>query len=101
MKRFVLGVGIGVAAAIYITRKSNSNQIQPEKALKLVKQNLAEKYNISGAWIHMIPEALEKDNLAYTVYRGGITTMTTNDDSIQYEFTVDAKTGDVLELVTN
>ncbi|WP_419095550.1 PepSY domain-containing protein [Alkalihalobacterium alkalicellulosilyticum] len=98
MKRFVLGLGIGIAAGMFLKNRTTDNNIQPERALKMVKQNLANKVNITGAWIHMIPESFEKENIDYTVYRGGITT-TDNDENTQYDFVVDSKTGTILELV--
>ena len=99
LKRFMLGVGIGVVAGLAINRQMQGEKVAPERALKMVKHNLKDKFNITGSWIHMIPESIEKNQINYTVYRGGITTTDqNNDDIIQYDFTVDARTGTLLEL---
>ncbi len=42
---------------------------------------------------------LKKYDVAYEVYRGGLTTML-NDIQERFEFLVDAKTGTVLEVIT-
>ncbi|MBU8905244.1 PepSY domain-containing protein [Desertibacillus haloalkaliphilus] len=98
MRKLAIGVGIGLAAGLLIrSNMPTSENLTPEKALKLAKKTLANNVNITGSWIHMIPESLEKNNLNYTVYRGGITT-SDQDDTLQYDFLVDAKTGTILEL---
>lgn len=43
-------------------------------------------------------ETFEKYDVAYEVYRGGLTTML-NDIQERFEFLVDAKTGTVLEVI--
>lgn len=97
LKRLVLGIGIGIAAGMFLRSKLTNEHIAPEKALRIVKQNLEPKMTINGSWIHMIPESFEKNNLEYTVYRGGITTLT-DDSTIQYDFIVDANSGTILEI---
>ncbi|WP_096202635.1 PepSY domain-containing protein [Bacillus sp. FJAT-45350] len=98
MKRFALGIGIGLAVGYLLSNKLENDNITPERALKLVKHSLENnKININGSWIHMIPEDFEKNNLTYTVYRGGVTTLT-DDGSIQYDFMVDTKTGTIIHL---
>ena len=97
LKRFALGVGIGMAAGLLLRSRMNTDTISPEKALRNVKQHVQSKMSINGSWIHMIPENVEKNNLEYTVYRGGITTLV-DDTPIQYDFLVDAKSGTILEL---
>lgn len=96
-KRFVLGMSIGFAAGLLVTKEIQKEKVSPEKILKLVKQNLNQKFHITGSWIHMIPETFEKNEIQYTVYRGGITT-SQGDELIQYDFVADAKTGTILEL---
>lgn len=97
-KRVLIGIGIGFAAGMFLSKELQSEKISPEKVLKLVKQNLNEKFHITGSWIHMVPETFEKNEVTYTVYRGGITTTNQEDEVIQYDFIVDAKTGTILEL---
>jgi predicted small secreted protein len=97
MKRFALGVGLGLAAGIFLTSSLRKDKLSPERALKLAIRTFAPNMNITGSWIHMIPETLEKDHLSYTVYRGGISS-SNEDDMTQFEFLIDANTGTVLEV---
>lgn len=97
-RRFAIGVGIGLVAGILLSNRTTNERVAPEKALKHIKQKLSSKYNITGSWIHMIPETFEKNNVEYKVYRGGITT-TDNDEIFQYDFILDANTGTLLELI--
>lgn len=96
-KRFFVGLSIGFAAGLLLNKGIQQEKVSPEKILKTVKQQLQEKYTITGSWIHMIPENYEKNEINYTVYRGGITT-TNQDEVIQFDFVADAKTGTILEL---
>ncbi|MDT8859349.1 PepSY domain-containing protein [Alkalihalobacillus sp. MEB130] len=97
MKRFFAGLGIGLAAGYILGPTLKNDKISPEKALKEVKKAVSKKYAISGSWIHMIPEELERNNISYTVYRGGLST-TTEEGTTQYEFLVDTKSGTLLDL---
>ncbi|WP_017726530.1 PepSY domain-containing protein [Halalkalibacterium ligniniphilum] len=97
IKRFALGVGIGLAAGLLLQPTVTSDKISPERALKLAKKALAPKIAITGSWIHMLPEKIERNNLEYTVYRGGISS-STDEGTVQYEFLVDMNSGAVLDL---
>ncbi|WP_088103865.1 PepSY domain-containing protein [Halalkalibacter urbisdiaboli] len=97
MKRFIFGVGLGIAAG-YILRPTLSDRITPEKALKQVKKTLSQTYAITGSWIQMIPETIERHQVTYDVYRGGVST-TSEQGTTQYEFTIDTKTGTILDLI--
>lgn len=97
-KRLLIGISIGFAAGLFLSKELQKDEVSPEKVLKLVKQSLNEKFHITGSWIHMVPENYEKNEMNYTVYRGGITTTNDEDEVVQYDFIVDAKTGTILEL---
>jgi predicted small secreted protein len=97
IKRFVAGLGIGLAAGYLLGHTLKCEKISPEKALKEVKKAVSQTYAISGSWIHMIPETVERNNISYTVYRGGLST-TTKEGTNQYEFIVDTKSGTLLDL---
>jgi predicted small secreted protein len=97
IKRFVAGLGIGLAAGYLLGPTLKCEKISPEKALKEVKKAVSQTYAISGSWIHMIPETVERNNISYTVYRGGLST-TTKEGTNQYEFIVDTKSGTLLDL---
>lgn len=99
MKRFVVGLGIGLAAGYLLRPQMEADKITPERALREVKKIMSQNHTISGSWIHMLPETIEKNNITYEVYRGGITT-TEEDETVQHEFFVDAKTGTLLQLET-
>ncbi|WP_231686807.1 PepSY domain-containing protein [Bacillus sp. JCM 19034] len=58
---------------------------------------MADSYHITGSWIHMVPESIERQSINYDVYRGGIST-NTDDGTVQYEFLVEKESGAILEL---
>lgn len=98
-KSFFLGLGVGIASG-FATREllAQKTYVSPEKALANAKSLFKKVAPISGSWIQMKPELYEKDNLSYTVYKGGITR--TVDDSIeQYEFIADAYTGSIIDTM--
>ncbi|MFX3625439.1 MAG: PepSY domain-containing protein [Ectobacillus sp.] len=98
-KNLFLGVGLGFAAGYVAANKlQQGSHLSSEKALKMVKNIFEEKGEITGSWIHMVPEVLEKYGLTYEVYRGGITSLIDNVQE-RFEFLVDAKTGTILEVV--
>lgn len=97
LKRIAIGIGIGFIAGLVVRSNFSKENISPEKALRIVKQKLKDQVTIDGSWIHMIPESFSKDQLNYTVYRGGISS-TAENENIQFDFIVDAETGTILEL---
>ncbi|WP_100373809.1 PepSY domain-containing protein [Bacillus sp. FJAT-45037] len=97
MKRFALGIGIGLAAGYFLKENLTCESTSPERALKNVKKTVSSRHAISGSWIHMIPETIEREHVQVEVYRGGIST-TTETGTVQYEFLADTKTGTLLEL---
>ncbi|KMJ55008.1 PepSY domain-containing protein [Alkalihalophilus sp. As8PL] len=97
IRRFALGIGIGVVAGYFLRPSLSTEKVSPEKALKIVKKTVSGSHAISGSWIHMIPETVERENIRVEVYRGGIST-TTETGTVQYEFLADTKTGTLLEL---
>ncbi|MEM5608731.1 PepSY domain-containing protein [Bacillus toyonensis] len=98
-KGLVAGLGVGFATGYFVANKvQEQSHISSEKALKMVKQALNHKGEITGSWVHMVPETFEKYDVAYEVYRGGLTTML-DDIQERFEFLVDAKTGTVLEVI--
>ncbi|SDO13600.1 PepSY domain-containing protein [Alkalicoccus daliensis] len=99
-KRFAAGVGAGVAVTMIAknTLDQKESLLAPEKALKLVKKKASELGTIEGSWVHMITEQYEKEQLAYDVYRGGITIAEENGTVEAYEFYVDAVSGTIIDL---
>lgn len=96
-KKFLLGVGIGVAGALLVNEVRERSLVPADAALKSVKEAFKKKGPIDGSWIHMVPETMMKNQFEYQVYRGGIT-RTVDSQQEQYEFIVDAKTGTLLDL---
>lgn len=96
-KSFFIGLGIGIAGG-YAAKEVLSHKplVKPEKALANAKELFKQNGSISGSWIYMKPEPYKKQELAYTVYKGGISRM--KDGRLyQYEFVADAKTGCVID----
>ena len=99
IKRTVLAAGFGVAIG-YIA-KQQIDQYQrttPENALNNAKEAFKKQGPISGSWIYMKPEEVEKNGLIYTAYRGGVT-RNIDGESKQYEFYADVETGAVIGSV--
>ncbi|WP_163971690.1 PepSY domain-containing protein [Oceanobacillus halotolerans] len=99
MRRALLVAGLGVAVGYLAKQQIDQYQkITPEKALENAKEMFKKQGSISGSWIYMKPEEMEKDGLLYTVYRGGITREADGENK-QYEFHVDVDTGAVIGAV--
>ena len=98
-KKVILATGLGVAAGFVIKQQLDQYQtITPEKALNNAKETFKKKGPISGSWIYMKPEEVEKNGLLYHAYRGGIT-RNIDGENKQYEFYVDVDTGAVIGSV--
>lgn len=97
-QRFLIGAGLGLMAGLFINRGNANRSISAEKALKIAKNSFSEQIGkVDGSWIHTIPEDYSKDQLAYKVYKGGISFYQDN-DLIQFEFIVDSTTGAILDI---
>ncbi|GEN88000.1 PepSY domain-containing protein [Oceanobacillus sp. FSL W8-0428] len=96
-KKVLLAAAIGIAIG-YIAREQVSNQtkITPEKALNHAKEMFKRNGPISGSWIYMKPEELERNGLLYDVYRGGVT-RNIDGANKQFDFYVDIETGAVID----
>ncbi|MDY7046250.1 PepSY domain-containing protein [Virgibacillus sp. M23] len=99
MKKAVLAAGLGVAVG-YIAKQQidQMQKITPEKALKQAKETFKKQGPISGSWIYMKPQEIEKNGLLYSAYRGGVT-RNLDGENKQYEFYVDIETGAVIDSV--
>nr|WP_279663461.1 PepSY domain-containing protein [Ectobacillus ponti] len=95
----MLGVGAGFAAGYFAATKLQEHRhLSSERALKLAKEAFMEKGEVTGSWVHMVPESYEKFDLTYEVYRGGITVVIDGEQE-RFEFLTDAKTGSILEVI--
>lgn len=98
-KRAILAAGVGVAVGYLAKQQIDKNQkITPEKALNKAKEAFKKQGPISGSWIYMKPEDIEKNGLSYTVYHGGIT-RNIDGQSKQYEFHIDINTGTIIDVI--
>src|SRR5699024_1255968 len=98
MKKRNLFLAICVGAVIGFVAKNQLDQYQkvsPERALKQAKDIFRRKGPISGSWIYMKPETVEKNGLEYEAYRGGVT-RNIDGENKQYEFYADVETGAVI-----
>ncbi|MFC0522276.1 PepSY domain-containing protein [Pontibacillus salicampi] len=97
-KKSVAAVGVGAVVGYAVAKQFNDHQqLSPEKALKFAKESFKRQGPISGSWIHMKTEELNKDDLPYTVYRGGVS-RSVDGETKQYEFLIDAHSGTVLDV---
>ncbi|MBV7507338.1 PepSY domain-containing protein [Bacillus sp. sid0103] len=99
-KSFLLGAAVGLiggyAAKEIINSKTN---VSPEKVLEQVKKQFTKNGPINGSWIHMEAEPYEKQQINYSVYKGGIS-KNNNGTTEQFEFIADAHTGTLLDVRT-
>lgn len=95
-RNLILAASIGFAVG-YLLRDQmeQKQQITPEKALSNAKEAFKRTGPISGSWIYMKPEEVEKNGLVYQAYRGGIT-RNIDGNNKQYEFYVDVETGGII-----
>ncbi|GAA0600496.1 PepSY domain-containing protein [Virgibacillus siamensis] len=99
VKKAVLAAGLGVAVG-YVAKQQidNYQKITPEKALQQAKETFKKQGPISGSWIYMKPEEVERNGLLYNAYRGGVT-RNIDGENKQFEFYVDVETGAVIGAV--
>ncbi|GAB4074950.1 PepSY domain-containing protein [Barrientosiimonas marina] len=95
----IIGASAGIATGFLVKRQLDRYQtITPEKALKQAKESFKKEGPISGSWIYMKPEEIEKDGLMYNTYRGGVT-RNIDGASQQYEFYIDIDTGAIIDSI--
>lgn len=97
-KNFLIGAVVGFIGG-YVTKSVVSSKvtIAPELVLRKVKKLVKENGSITGSWILMQTEQYFKNDLEYTVYKGGVT-RNINGKLEQYEFIADALTGTIIDL---
>ncbi|TFJ92589.1 PepSY domain-containing protein [Lentibacillus salicampi] len=95
----VIAAGAGLAAGFLVKQQLDRYQnITPEKALKQAKETFKKQGPISGSWIYMKPEEVERNGLMYNAYRGGVT-RSIDGENKQYEFYIDVDSGAVIDSV--
>lgn len=97
-KKVAIAAGVGALAGYIVKEQINSSQnVTPEKALKIAKEAFKKQGPISGSWIYMKPEELNKNGINYDVYRGGISKNQDGETS-QFEFYIDTDTGTIVDV---
>ncbi|MCA0972758.1 PepSY domain-containing protein [Halobacillus litoralis] len=97
-KKVALAAGVGALAGYVVKEQlSNSQSVTPEKALKIAKEAFKKQGPISGSWIYMRPEELNKNGINYDVYRGGVSKQEDGKTS-QFEFYIDTETGTIVDV---
>ncbi|RCW62671.1 PepSY domain-containing protein [Saliterribacillus persicus] len=96
--KVILAAGLGVIAGFLISEYADKDTlVKPEKALKNARELFKKQGPVSGSWIYMKAEKINRHGLEYLVYRGGITKHST-DSQESIEFYLDAKSGTILEV---
>ncbi|WP_163101188.1 hypothetical protein [Peribacillus alkalitolerans] len=99
-KNLILGATVGFVAGVFTSQAIDRNvSMSPERILQDAKHALQKNGKIIGSWIVMKSELFEKNEITYTVFKGGITRKT-GDHHEQFEFIADAMTGTILEVIT-
>lgn len=99
MKNTVIAAGVGVVVGYFAKQQLDQLQkVTPEKALKQAKETFRRQGPISGSWIYMKPESVDKNGLSYQAFRGGVT-RNIDGENKQFEFHVDLDTGAVIDSV--
>lgn len=73
-----------------------NKKLTPEKALQHAKETFQKNGPITGSWIYMKPEKIEKNGILYNTYRGGIS-RNIDGNNQQYDFHVDIATGVIID----
>ncbi|RKQ30522.1 PepSY domain-containing protein [Oceanobacillus halophilus] len=98
-RNICLAAAIGFAVGYLANQQIQTRQkISPENALNNAKEAFKKSGPISGSWIYMKPEEIEKNGLLFNAYRGGIT-RNIDGENKQYEFYVDVESGGVISAV--
>jgi predicted small secreted protein len=98
-KKFIFGASIGAATALLLQSQLNKEYLSAEKALRLVKDSFKKDGPIEGSWIKTDIETVESDETIYSVYKGGVS-KEVDGELTHYDFSVDAKTGALVEVKT-
>lgn len=93
----LLAISASFLAGFIAKTVLSNRQLSPEAALEAAKETFKKSGPISGSWIYMTPETLEKDGLSFTVYRGGISRQI-DDKNVDYVFYTDIDTGSIVDV---
>lgn len=95
----ILGAGIGLLSGIYSTLWYQKKQhLSADHVLSGVKHAFLKEGPIEGSWIEFEKKPLRKFAVQSKAYIGGISRIEDN-KLIHYEFTADAYTGTIVDIV--
>src|SRR5699024_7090097 len=75
----------------------DDKNLSPEKALEIAKEEFNQNGPISGFWIYMTLETLDKNDLIYDVYSVGIKCHI-DGYNVEFVFYTDINTGSIIEF---
>nr|WGD68624.1 PepSY domain-containing protein [Bacillus subtilis] len=99
LRHLLLGAGLGICTAVVVKQYVMKPYISSEKALRIVKSAFKRrKCTIDGSWIYTQPEPYNINGETVQVYKTGITRSAFGELE-QYEVMVDAKTGEIVDVI--
>ncbi|MDU0811104.1 PepSY domain-containing protein [Bacillus amyloliquefaciens] len=98
LRHFLLGAGVGLFAAIAVKKYAMKPYISSEKALRIVKAAFKQRGPIDGSWIYTEPEPYQVNGETIQVYKTGVTRSAFGELE-QYEVMVNAKTGQIVDVI--
>ncbi len=98
LRHFLLGAGVGLCAAIAVKKYAMKPYISSEKALRIVKAAFKQRESIDGSWIYTEPEPYQVNGETIQIYKTGVTRSAFGELE-QYEVMVNAKTGQIVDVI--
>lgn len=97
-KNIYIAAGLGFLIGFIVRDQLEQQQrLTPEKALAVAKETFQKNWPITGSWIYVKPERIEKNGLTYETYRGGIS-RSVDGENKQFGFHVDIETGAIIDV---
>ncbi|MGM8215660.1 peptidase M4 [Bacillaceae bacterium W0354] len=94
--KLIAPAAIGITVGTLLAKKVKKHLNLPEEALERAKA-IFKNGVISGSWIVMEKETINKDGEELSVYKGGITHLV-DGKSYEYRFISDALNGELIEM---
>ena len=100
LRDFLLGVATGVAVSVLVNETTNrvSPYMSSDRVLQGIKDEFRKEAPIDATWIYSKPETIQHTVGELPVYRGGISRVV-DGATEAFEFTADARSGVVVDLV--
>ncbi|OCS88300.1 peptidase M4 [Caryophanon tenue] len=100
LRDFLLGVATGVAVSVLVNQTTErvSPYMSSDRVLQGIKDEFRKESPIDATWIYAKPETIKHTVGELPVYRGGISRVVEGETE-SFEFTADARSGVVVDLV--